>query len=231
MFNNDLFIENNLAEPLSKEEIYCLLRQYHEGDMYAKEQIIYHNVRLVRNEVLTKFKNVSCDKKDLMAVGLMGLINVIDNFDINYDVEFSTYAIRGIDFAIYHYIQNEAKHFNVISYDKSSKIKEHGKININNLEDIKNNIEENYVKQEVNEKVRKALETLKERDQEIVKLYYGFYDNKTFSLKTIASMYHISRTGITKILKKSLKILHDELQTQNLISDSHVFKLQRFSNK
>lgn len=63
MFNNDLFIENNLAEPLSKEEIYCLLRQYHEGDMYAKEQIIYHNVRLVRNEVLLSLRMYHAIKK------------------------------------------------------------------------------------------------------------------------------------------------------------------------
>ncbi|MGN0601452.1 MAG: RNA polymerase sporulation sigma factor SigG [Oscillospiraceae bacterium] len=69
-----------------------LLKRVKQGDKKAREQLIKGNLRLVLS-VLQRFVSRGESADDLFQVGVVGLIKAIDNFDINLDVRFSTYAV------------------------------------------------------------------------------------------------------------------------------------------
>ena len=67
-----------------------LFKLYQAGDLNAKEDIVNGNLKLVLS-VLKNFSKTGINQDDLFQVGCIGLIKAIDNFDINQDVQFSTY--------------------------------------------------------------------------------------------------------------------------------------------
>ena len=75
---------------LSNEEKKELLIKIKNGDEEAREKFIQGNLRLVLS-VIQRFNGRGESADDLFQVGCVGLIKAIDNFDINQDVQFSTY--------------------------------------------------------------------------------------------------------------------------------------------
>jgi len=69
-----------------------LLIKTKEGDLGAREELIYGNLRLVLS-VIQRFNNRNENADDLFQVGCLGLIKAIDNFNIELEVKFSTYAV------------------------------------------------------------------------------------------------------------------------------------------
>ncbi len=77
---------------LSSEQMLELFRQYQAGDREARERLIYSNLRLVLS-VIQRFSNRNESADDLFQVGCIGLMKAIDNFDLRFEVKFSTYAV------------------------------------------------------------------------------------------------------------------------------------------
>ena len=77
---------------LSNEEMTELFKKYKKGDESAKEELINGNLKLVLS-ILKKYNNRVDNMDDLFQAGCIGLIKAIDNFDLKYDVKFSTYAV------------------------------------------------------------------------------------------------------------------------------------------
>ncbi len=77
---------------LSNEEKNELLVRIKNGDEEAREKFIQGNLRLVLS-VIQRFNGRGESPDDLFQVGCVGLIKAIDNFDINQEVQFSTYGV------------------------------------------------------------------------------------------------------------------------------------------
>lgn len=75
---------------LSNEEKKELLIKIKNGDKEARTKFIQGNLRLDLS-VIQRFYGRGEKADDLFQVGCIGLIKAIDNFDINQDVQFSTY--------------------------------------------------------------------------------------------------------------------------------------------
>ena len=75
---------------LTKEEKEKLFIKIKQGDEDARQKFINGNLRLVLS-VIQRFYGRGEKADDLFQVGCIGLIKAIDNFDINQDVQFSTY--------------------------------------------------------------------------------------------------------------------------------------------
>ena len=90
---------------LSNEEMTELFKKYNEGDMFAKETIVNGNLKLVLS-ILRKYNNRCDNMDDLFQVGCIGLIKAIDNFDLKFDVKFSTYAVPMILGEIKRYLRD-----------------------------------------------------------------------------------------------------------------------------
>lgn len=85
-------INTSEIKVLKEEEKTELLRRARKGDKAAREQLINCNLRLVLS-VIQRFQNRGESMDDLFQVGVIGLIKAIDNFNLDLDVKFSTYAV------------------------------------------------------------------------------------------------------------------------------------------
>ena len=73
-------------------EIRELLMKAQAGDKEAREQLVQKNIGLVKS-IVSRYTARGVEKEDLIQIGMIGLIKVIDNFDTTYEVRFSTYAV------------------------------------------------------------------------------------------------------------------------------------------
>ena len=76
---------------LTSEETLELFKKMKEGDLFARDDLINGNLKLVLS-ILKKFNNKVDNLDDLFQVGCLGLVKAIDNFDTSYNVTLSTYA-------------------------------------------------------------------------------------------------------------------------------------------
>ncbi len=92
---------------LTNEENKELFQKLKEGDPFAREDLISGNLKLVLS-ILRKFNGKTDNLDDLFQVGCLGLVKAIDNFDINYDVKLSTYAVPMILGEIKRYLRDNS---------------------------------------------------------------------------------------------------------------------------
>ena len=76
------------------------------GDEYAKEQLIVHNMPLIKS-IVARYRGNATEYEDLMQLGCMGLVKAINNFDLSYNVRFSTYAVPMIAGEIKRFIRDD----------------------------------------------------------------------------------------------------------------------------
>lgn len=77
---------------LSHEETMELIKRSQNGDSQAKEILVESNLGLIRSAI-KGFANRGVDFEDIFQIGSIGLLKAIDNFDISFNVKFSTYAV------------------------------------------------------------------------------------------------------------------------------------------
>ena len=69
-----------------------LLLQAKTGNKSARDTLIEENLGLV-HYIVKRFLNRGYDAEDLFQIGCIGLMKSIDQFDVSYQVKFSTYAV------------------------------------------------------------------------------------------------------------------------------------------
>ena len=109
--NNKVNITNintNDIKTLSKNETIFLLKEYKKGNLNVKDEIILGNLKLVLSVVKKINYSNNIDPDDLFQVGCIGLIKSIDNFNIDLNVAFSTYAIPMIIGEIKRFIRDNS---------------------------------------------------------------------------------------------------------------------------
>ena len=94
-------------EVLTEEEQIELIKRMHEGDVFAKDRLINCNLRLVLS-LLKRFSSRNENMDDLFQVGCVGLIKAIDNFNLDYEVKFSTYSVPMIVGEIKRYLRDSS---------------------------------------------------------------------------------------------------------------------------
>jgi len=85
-------VDTSKLTVLKEEEKRELLKKAQAGDKAAREALIMGNLRLVLS-VSGRFNPKRDSRDDLFQVGCIGLIKAIDNFNLDMDVKFSTYAV------------------------------------------------------------------------------------------------------------------------------------------
>ena len=85
-------VNTSTLPKLTEKESYKLLERVKQGDESAREQFIVANMRLVLS-VIKRFWAKKANQDDVFQAGCIGLIKAIDNFDLKFEVKFSTYAV------------------------------------------------------------------------------------------------------------------------------------------
>lgn len=90
---------------LTNEEKTVLFERIKQGDSLAREEFINGNLKLVLS-VIKRFHSRGENMDDLFQVGCIGLIKAMDNFDLEQNVQFSTYAVPMIIGEIRRYLRD-----------------------------------------------------------------------------------------------------------------------------
>ena len=100
-------INTSNLKPLTNEQNLYLFKRMQEGDIFARNDLINGNLKLVLS-ILKKFNNKVDNLDDLFQVGCLGLVKAIDNFNTSYNVTLSTYACPMILGEIKRYLRDNS---------------------------------------------------------------------------------------------------------------------------
>ena len=99
-------IDTGSLPKLTNAQMLDMLQRIRNQDAEARQQFIFANLRLVLS-VIQKYIHAKNNYDDLFQVGCVGLIKAIDNFNPEFNVKFSTYAVPMIIGEIRRYLRDE----------------------------------------------------------------------------------------------------------------------------
>ncbi|MDD6301716.1 MAG: sigma-70 family RNA polymerase sigma factor [Bacillales bacterium] len=101
-------IETGNLKTLTSKNTIELIRKYRETKQKEVfDEVIEGNIRLVLS-IVNKFIYRGDNLDDLFQIGIIGLMKAINNFDINQNVMFSTYAVPMIEGEIKRYLRDSS---------------------------------------------------------------------------------------------------------------------------
>jgi len=199
--------------PLTPQEEKKYMRLYkEENDLDAKNILIERNLRLVAH-IVKKYQSAE-ELSDLISIGTIGLIKAINTFDINKGSRLATYAARCIDNELLMMLRAKKKTLREFSiYDPIGNDSEGNEINLldileSNEKDICEQIE---IKNNYQKLYNCFTKVLNKREQYIIILRYGLFGHEETTQKEIANKLGISRSYVSRIEKKALNKLAQEL--------------------
>lgn len=209
-YNEVFFVgaTDKLPPPLSKEEELAYLIKAKAGDEEARNVLIEHNLRLVVF-LAKKYENTTYDIEDLVSIGSIGLIKGINTYKIDKNIKLATYASRCISNEILMFLRKNKRKRAEVSLEDALNYDAEG--NELHLEDILGTeidlVPNEYEKQVDKEVLSKEIESLPDRDKEIMTLRYGLNNTKEYTQKEVAEILGISQSYISRIEKKVVRKL------------------------
>lgn len=200
--------------PLCPKEEKYYLEKMNQGDLEARYILIERNLRLVAH-VCKKYQNGEEDMEDLISIGTIGLIKAIATFDHEKGNRLATYAARCIDNELLMYLRSKKKTSREISlYEPIGTDKEGNQIH---LLDVVESEEKDMVEAiEFNGNMKRLYDlipqTLSVREQEIIRMRYGLYNQRPVTQREIADRIGISRSYVSRIEKKALGKLREKFE-------------------
>ncbi len=205
-----------LAQPLSKEEELALLLEFEKGNQEARNKLIEHNLRLVVF-IAKRYDNNPNTMEDLISIGTIGLVKAVNTFKRDKNIKLVTYASRCIENEILMFYRKVSKRKKEISFDEPLNIDSDGNELL--LSDILGTDSDIVVKEvEKNEDKRqllKAINSLKEQEQMILRMRYGLQQEE-YTQKEIAHKLGISQSYISRLEKRIIDKLKQEFDKSYL---------------
>ena len=202
-----------LPPPLTREEEITLMRKVNAGDMQARATMIERNLRLVVY-IARKFENTGISIEDLISIGTIGLIKAVNSFNPDKNIKLATYASRCIENEILMVLRKTNRLKLEVSFDEPLNTDWDGNELL--LSDILGT-EPDLVSRDLDSSIEKemlynAIRTLNEREKSIVNLRYGLGAEKEHTQKEVADMMGISQSYISRLEKRIIEKLKDELR-------------------
>ena len=201
-----------LPPPLSREEELALMRRCNAGDTGARATLIERNLRLVVY-ISRKFENTGISIEDLISIGAIGLIKAVNSFDPDKNIKLATYASRCIENEILMVLRKSNRLKLEVSFDEPLNTDWDGNELL--LSDILGT-EPDLVSKDLDASVEKqmlhsAIDKLNAREKYIVGLRYGLGEDKEHTQKEVADLMGISQSYISRLEKRIIGKLREEL--------------------
>ena len=208
-------------KPLSAEDEKKYLTAFKEkGDLKAREMLIKHNLRLVAH-IAKKYQG-SEDLDDLISVGSIGLIKAINTYTVDKGTALATYTARCIENEILMLLRANKKHKNSVSmYDAIGQDKDGNELTIldllsENEDGVLIKVENNILKDKFLSIMQDCLE---QREYRIICLRYGLKGARPLAQREVASLLKISRSYVSRIEKKALEKLREEVKRRDFFME------------
>lgn len=199
----------SFPEVLSPEDEEKYLKAWQNKDLNARNTLIEHNLRLVAH-IVKKFENCKENKDDLLSIGAFGLIKAVDTYNFNSNTKLATYAARCIENEILMHLRSNKKYKDTASlYAPIGEDKDGNEIKLYDIiEDPSPSMLSSIIQNEHAKAIHEALETLNERELDIISRRFGLNNHMVETQKEIAKSLGISRSYVSRIEKRALTKLY-----------------------
>ncbi len=203
-----------LPPPLTHEEESDIIDRLDE-DVSLRSVLVERNLRLVVY-IAKKFENTSIGIEDLISIGTIGLIKAINTFKADKNIKLATYASRCIENEILMYIRKTGSRRCEMSIDEPLSSDWDGNELL--LSDVLGGDDDTVYRdmeyEEDRRTIEQAIEKLSPREQTIVRLRFGIGGGKEKTQKEVADMLGISQSYISRLEKKIISRLKEEIETK-----------------
>ena len=202
-----------LPSPLRPEEEAAVFAKMEEGDPAARETLIVHNLRLVVY-IARKFENTGINVEDLVSIGTVGLIKAVQTFVPSKKIKLATYASRCIENEILMYLRKTSNRKTEVSIDEPLHVDWDGNELL--LSDVlgsdADEVGRDMEREEERLHLLQVIDALAPREKEIMTLRFGLYGSKEYTQKQVADRLGISQSYISRLEKKIIVRLKEELE-------------------
>ncbi|MDD5796280.1 MAG: RNA polymerase sporulation sigma factor SigE [Oscillospiraceae bacterium] len=202
-----------LPPPLSKEEETEIMKRISKGEDNLREKLIVHNLRLVVY-IAKKFETSNINVEDLISIGSIGLIKAVNTFSPERNIKLATYASRCIENEILMFLRKTSQLKHEVSIDEPLNTDWDGNELLlcdvlGSEPDIINRGIETRLESSL---LLQAVSKLNKRECEIMELRFGLNGKKEHTQKQVADILGISQSYISRLEKKIIKRLKNELE-------------------
>lgn len=202
----------SLPAILDEDEERKYIELSENGDNFAKQKLIEHNLRLVVY-VAKKFSSTELDVEDLISIGSLGLIKAVNTYKSGKNIKLATYASKCIGNEILMYLRKMSKQKQIVSLDEPLNVDGDGNELI--LSDLlpseDNNPIESVEKSTEKEILWRVINKLNAREKEIMVLRFGLSGGDELTQKEVADSLGISQSYISRLEKKIVVRIRREI--------------------
>ncbi len=204
-----------LPPPLEREEEEKAIIAMESGDEAAKRLLTEHNLRLVVY-ISRRFENTGINLEDLISIGTIGLIKAINTFRSDKNIKLATYASRCIENEILMYLRKISNQRSEVSFDEPLNTDWDGNELL--LSDVLGTDDDEVCRPLEDDADRQmlmnAVNTLAERERNIITLRFGLNGGSEYTQKEVADMMGISQSYISRLEKRIIIRLRREIIRQ-----------------
>ena len=171
------------AKPLSDEEEARLAELIKQGDTKAKDKLVKANLKFVVS-IARQYTTASVSILDLVNEGNIAMIKAADNFNPSYGKRFSSYAAGHIRRAIEAFLPQQDPKFD--------------RAKLESLSEQTSSADKSAIQVSDNEKLASLVALLPEREQNVMKAYYGIGSDQ-MTLAEIGMKYGFTRERARQI--------------------------------
>lgn len=203
----------SFPKPLSAREERDYLARAAEGDLEARNILIERNLRLVAH-IMKKYYTQASDQEDLISIGTIGLIKGISTFQPEKGTRLATYAARCIENEILMHFRGQKKSATDVSLsDYIETGKDGTSLSLMDVVCSDEDVFDQLSEQELIGRMSRAVQTVLEpREREILRMRYGLSGATPLTQREVAEHCGISRSYVSRIEKKALRKLREELE-------------------
>ena len=189
-----------------------MIEALQKGDENAAETLITRNLRLVVY-IARKFESSGIPIEDLISIGTIGLIKAVNTFSPEKNIKLATYASRCIENEILMVLRKNSHQKNEISFDEPLNVDWDGnELLFSDVLGTDDSIHRDLEQEAEHELLRDAVSHLSSREQEIMSLRFGLNGKKEHTQKEVADQIGISQSYISRLEKRIIKKLREELR-------------------
>ena len=208
----------SFPKPLTEKEEKFYIKQYEQGDLQARHILIERDLRLVAH-VAKKYATQPQMLEEYISIGTIGLIKAVNTYRSSRKVKLATYAARCIENEILMSIRASRKFTSEVSLNVPiGTDKDGNEINLNEI----SGTDPNEIVDSIHEKIRiqhmllAIHNTLTPREQKVLIHRYGLFRTHPKTQRETAALLGISRSYVSRIEKKALEKLYEELHSDTI---------------
>jgi RNA polymerase sigma factor, sigma-70 family len=205
-----------LPAPLEADEEQAIFNRIINGDESAREPLITHNLRLVVY-IARKFESSGVGIEDLVSIGTIGLVKAVNTFSPERSIKLATYASRCIENEILMYLRKTGASKQEISIDEPLNVDWDGNELL--LSDVlgsdPDSVSVGVEEEDERDSLLAAVNRLDKREKRIMSLRFGLFGQEEHTQKEVADLLGISQSYISRLEKRILGKLKDELAQFN----------------